>query len=104
MQISQDEYCVKESNEWVGQGSSYGYEHLYYEGENILDINSYGDNMDDINFHYETIISVDKINKIITLKKKQDGRNEKTNEKTTIDTIERYEFDDYNKKYMKICK
>lgn len=104
LQISQDEYCVKESNEWVGQGSSYTYEHLYYYGEEILDIVTYGDNQDNLFNHYETIVSVDKINKIITLTKKEAGRNKKTNQKTTINTIEKYKFDDDNKKYVKICK
>ena len=104
LQISQDEYCVKESNEWVGQGSSYTYEHLYYYGEEILDIDTYGDNQDNLFNHYETIVSVDKINKIITLTKKEAGRNKKTNQKTTINTIEKYKFDDDNKKYVKICK
>lgn len=104
LQISEDEYCIKETNEWVGQGSSYTYEHLYYNGENILDIDAYGDNSENLNFHYETIISVDKTNKTITLTKKEAGRSKKTNQKTTINTIEKYRFDDNNKKFVKICK
>lgn len=104
LQISEDEYCIKESNEWASQGSSYTYEHLYYNGENILDIDKYGNNSDNLNFHYETIISVDKNKKIITLTKKEVDRNKKTNLKTTIDTIEKYRFDDNIKKFVKICK
>ena len=104
LQISEDEYCIKESNEWVGQGSSYVYEHLYYEGEKVLDIDKYRDNEDNLNLHFETTVSVDKINKIISLTKKEVGKNKKTNQKITINTIDKYRFDDDNKKFIKICK
>ena len=104
LQISENDYCIVESNEWIGQGSSYIYEHLYYEGENVLDIDKYGDNTDDLKFHYETIISVDKKNSTITLTKKELDKTKKTNQKATSDIIEKYKFDDNNKKFIKICK
>lgn len=104
LQISEEDYCIKVSNEWVGQGSSYSYEHLYYEGENILNIDSFGENPEEPNkFHYITTIGVDKINKIITLTKKETRISKKTKQKIMINNIEKYKFDDYNYRYIKIC-
>ena len=104
LQISEDDYCIKTSNEWVGQGSSYSYEHLYYEGENILNIDSYGERTEEPNkFHFITTIGVDKINKIITLTKKESSISKKTKQKITINNIEKYKFDDYNYRCIKIC-
>lgn len=104
LQISEEDYCIKVSNEWVGQGSNYSYEHLYYEGENILNIDSFGENVEEPNkFHYITTIGVDKINKIITLTKKETRISKKTKQKIMTNNIEKYKFDDYNYRYIKIC-
>jgi hypothetical protein len=104
LQISEKDYCIKVSNEWVGHGSSYTYDHLYYEGENVLDIDTYGDNPEGSNkFHYNTTINIDKINRIITLTKIEDGISKKSKQKISIYNTEKYKFDEYYYRYIKIC-
>lgn len=108
LQITENDFCIQVSNEWQGQGITIGNKSLYYNGENILNIDSYEDNFgmtDDKNeqISYETIINIDKINKIITLTKKGTDKSEKTGKKIPINKIDKYRFDENYERYIKLC-
>lgn len=108
LQISEDDFCINVSSEWQGQGITIGYQNLYYYGNNILNIDSYEDNFGSTSnkneqISYETKVSVDKVNKIITLTKKGTEISEKTNKKILINKIEKFRFDENYGKFIKIC-
>lgn len=108
LQITDNDYCINVTSVWQGQGITIGYQNLYYFGENILNIDSHEDNFGATSnkneqINYETVVSIDKVNKIITLNKKGTEISEKTNQKISINKIEKFRFDENYGKFIKIC-
>ena len=95
LQFSENDYFVKVSEFQTGQGSGYGSEVLYYNGNEVLRFDSYANSLNaggDVS--WETSMKVDKINRIITLTKKGTDISEKTGKKIPVNKITKYKISD----------
>lgn len=96
VQFSENDYFVKVSDFQSGQGSSFGGEFLYYNGNEVLYFESSA-SIDDWNggggyVSWETTMNVDKINRIITLTKKGTEFSEKTRKIIPVNKITKYKI------------
>ena len=91
LQFSENDYFVKVSEFQTGQGSGYGSEVLYYNGNEVLRFDSLNAGGD---VSWETSMKVDKINRIITLTKKGTDISKKTGKVIPVNKITKYKIND----------